>query len=50
MRAEGAGRVEILALAGLPEIRAGDDLPNLIGDALDATRAHGRCVTTMSWS
>jgi coenzyme F420-0:L-glutamate ligase/coenzyme F420-1:gamma-L-glutamate ligase len=37
MSAEGAGRVEILALAELPEIRAGDDLPTLIGDALDAT-------------
>jgi len=31
------GRVEILALAGLPEVRVGDDLPALIGDALAAT-------------
>jgi coenzyme F420-0:L-glutamate ligase / coenzyme F420-1:gamma-L-glutamate ligase len=31
------GRVEILALAGLPEVRAGDDLGVLIGDALAAT-------------
>ncbi len=38
MSAERAGRIEILALAGLPEIRAGDDLGTLIGDALDATR------------
>ena len=31
------GRVEILALAGLPEIREGDDLAAMIGDALEAT-------------
>ena len=31
------GRVEILALSGLPEVRAGDDLGAMIGDALDAT-------------
>ncbi len=31
------GRVEIVALAGLPEVRAGDDLGTLIGDALGAT-------------
>jgi coenzyme F420-0:L-glutamate ligase / coenzyme F420-1:gamma-L-glutamate ligase len=31
------GRVEIIALGGLPEIHAGDDLPALIGDALPAT-------------
>jgi coenzyme F420-0:L-glutamate ligase/coenzyme F420-1:gamma-L-glutamate ligase len=31
------GRVEIVALAGLPEIRRDDDLPKLIGDALEAT-------------
>jgi len=31
------GRVEILALEGLPEIHEGDDLAGLIGDALDAT-------------
>jgi coenzyme F420-0:L-glutamate ligase / coenzyme F420-1:gamma-L-glutamate ligase len=34
---DGAGRVEILALAGLPEIRDGDDLAGMIGDALEAT-------------
>ena len=33
----GAGRIEILALSGLPEIRPGDDLAALIGDALSAT-------------
>jgi coenzyme F420-0:L-glutamate ligase / coenzyme F420-1:gamma-L-glutamate ligase len=37
MSAETVARVEILALAGLPEIRTGDDLPRLIGDALDLT-------------
>ena len=37
MSADGAGRVEVLALAGLPEIHAGDDLGALIGDALAAT-------------
>ena len=31
------GRVEILALSGLPEVRAGDELGAMIGDALDAT-------------
>lgn len=31
------GRVEAIALAGLPEVRAGDDLARLIGDALEAT-------------
>ena len=31
------GRVEILALAGLPEVRLGDDLAAMIGDALEAT-------------
>jgi coenzyme F420-0:L-glutamate ligase/coenzyme F420-1:gamma-L-glutamate ligase len=31
------GRVEILALAGLPEVAPGDDLARLIGDALEAT-------------
>jgi coenzyme F420-0:L-glutamate ligase / coenzyme F420-1:gamma-L-glutamate ligase len=30
-------RVEVIALAGLPEVRGGDDLERLIGDALDAT-------------
>ena len=34
---DGAGRVEILALAGLPEVREGDDLAAMIGDALEAT-------------
>lgn len=33
----GDGRVEIVALAGLPEVRAGDDLGTMIGDALAAT-------------
>ncbi len=33
----GNGRVEVLALARLPEIRAGDDLGLMIGDALEAT-------------
>jgi coenzyme F420-0:L-glutamate ligase/coenzyme F420-1:gamma-L-glutamate ligase len=32
-----AGRVEIVALEGLPEVREGDDLETLIGDALAAT-------------
>lgn len=32
-----AARVEILALAGLPEVQTGDDLGALIGDALEAT-------------
>jgi coenzyme F420-0:L-glutamate ligase/coenzyme F420-1:gamma-L-glutamate ligase len=31
------GRVEVVALAGLPEVAAGDDLPALIGDALEGT-------------
>lgn len=31
------GRVEIIALAGLPEVAEGDDLAALIGDALEAT-------------
>ena len=31
------GRVEITPLAGLPEIREGDDLATLVGDALEAT-------------
>jgi coenzyme F420-0:L-glutamate ligase/coenzyme F420-1:gamma-L-glutamate ligase len=31
------GRVEVIALAGLPEVREGDDLERMIGDALDAT-------------
>ncbi len=31
------GRVEILALAGLPEVHPGDDLNAMIGDALEAT-------------
>ncbi len=34
---DGAARVEVIALAGLPEIHAGDDLEGLIGDALRAT-------------
>ena len=31
------GRVEIIALAGLPEVAPGDDLEVMIGDALEAT-------------
>ncbi len=31
------GRVEIIALAGMPEVAAGDDLAAMIGDALEAT-------------
>ena len=47
----GDGRVEILALAGLPEVRAGDDLAAMIGDALEATRRRpARCATATSWS
>jgi coenzyme F420-0:L-glutamate ligase/coenzyme F420-1:gamma-L-glutamate ligase len=34
MSSEGPARLEIVALAGLPEIRTGDDLAALIGDAL----------------
>ena len=30
-------RVEVIALAGLPEVRPGDDLEGMIGDALEAT-------------
>jgi coenzyme F420-0:L-glutamate ligase/coenzyme F420-1:gamma-L-glutamate ligase len=32
-----AARVEVIALAGLPEVRSGDDLEAMIGDALEAT-------------
>jgi coenzyme F420-0:L-glutamate ligase/coenzyme F420-1:gamma-L-glutamate ligase len=36
--AEGdAGRVEVIALAGIPEVRPGDDLAELIGEALERT-------------
>ena len=31
------GRVEIIALAGLPEVAEGDDLAAMIGDAIEAT-------------
>jgi coenzyme F420-0:L-glutamate ligase/coenzyme F420-1:gamma-L-glutamate ligase len=31
------GRIEAIALAGIPEIVAGDDLARLVGDALEAT-------------
>jgi coenzyme F420-0:L-glutamate ligase / coenzyme F420-1:gamma-L-glutamate ligase len=34
MPADREGRLEVVALTGLPEVRAGDDLPMLIGDAL----------------
>jgi coenzyme F420-0:L-glutamate ligase/coenzyme F420-1:gamma-L-glutamate ligase len=36
MSADG-GRVEAIALSGIPEVRAGDDLAGFIGDALEAT-------------
>jgi coenzyme F420-0:L-glutamate ligase / coenzyme F420-1:gamma-L-glutamate ligase len=32
-----AARVEAIGLAGIPEIRVGDDLPELIGDAIERT-------------
>ena len=31
------GRLEVIALEGVPEVREGDDLARLIGDALEAT-------------
>jgi coenzyme F420-0:L-glutamate ligase/coenzyme F420-1:gamma-L-glutamate ligase len=34
---DGGGRVEAIALAGIPEITIGDDLAGLIGDAIEAT-------------
>jgi coenzyme F420-0:L-glutamate ligase/coenzyme F420-1:gamma-L-glutamate ligase len=34
---DGAGRVEVIALAGLPEVQEGDDLEGMIGDAIEAT-------------
>jgi coenzyme F420-0:L-glutamate ligase/coenzyme F420-1:gamma-L-glutamate ligase len=37
MSAEPGSRLEIIALRGLPEIRPGDDLAMLIGDALNET-------------
>ena len=37
MPADDAGRLEVIALVGMPEIRPGDDLAAFIGDALDAT-------------
>jgi coenzyme F420-0:L-glutamate ligase/coenzyme F420-1:gamma-L-glutamate ligase len=33
----GDGRVEAIALLGIPEVRTGDDLGALVGDALEAT-------------
>ena len=33
----GTGRVEVIALTGIPEIAPGDDLPARIGDALELT-------------
>jgi coenzyme F420-0:L-glutamate ligase/coenzyme F420-1:gamma-L-glutamate ligase len=33
----GRGRIEVIALEGIPEIAAGDDLVGRIGDALEAT-------------
>ncbi len=37
MPTDAAGRVEVVALAGIPEIRPGDDLAALIGDAIAAS-------------
>jgi coenzyme F420-0:L-glutamate ligase / coenzyme F420-1:gamma-L-glutamate ligase len=37
MSTDGGARVEVVALAGLPEIHQGDDLEAAIGDALEAT-------------
>lgn len=37
MSSDEGGRVEVIALAGLPEVRAGDGLEAMIGDALAAT-------------
>jgi coenzyme F420-0:L-glutamate ligase/coenzyme F420-1:gamma-L-glutamate ligase len=34
MSADGDARLQVIALAGLPEVRIGDDLARLIGDAL----------------
>src|SRR3989442_1115730 len=35
MSADPGGRVEVVALDGIPEIAVGDDLGRLIGDAID---------------
>jgi len=37
VEADGEGHVEAIALAGIPEVRPGDDLAGLIGDAIDRT-------------
>jgi len=37
MSTDVGARVEVIALAGLPEIHEGDDLEGMIGDALEAT-------------
>jgi coenzyme F420-0:L-glutamate ligase / coenzyme F420-1:gamma-L-glutamate ligase len=37
MSTDDGARVEVIALAGLPEIHEGDDLEGMIGDALEAT-------------
>ncbi len=37
MSTDEPARVEVIALAGLPEVRGGDDLEAMIGDALEAT-------------
>ena len=37
MSTDAGARVEVIALAGLPEIHKGDDLEGMIGDALEAT-------------
>ena len=36
-RTDAGGRVEAIALVGIPEIEVGDDLAARIGDAIDAT-------------
>ncbi len=37
MSSDRDGRLEVIALAGIPEVRSGDDLGAMIGDALAAT-------------
>ena len=47
--ADGGGRLEVVALDGIPEIRPGDDLPAIIGDAL-ASDAEGSCRSAATTS
>ncbi|HEY0444361.1 MAG TPA: hypothetical protein VGC90_09075, partial [Candidatus Limnocylindrales bacterium] len=35
--AESAGRVEVIALLGIPEVGAGDPLEELLGEAMERT-------------